>query len=148
MLTRSRSLGELAIEQGILAGLTPLRDVAGLGDNLPLLVCAVIVLFRVSFEPPGSLSLMATGRLRTRSKRLDRDLVCRGVLCTLSNRGARRGQPRSAAGRLPGHRGPRHPALDADLRRLLAGLVLWPSFAMRVSMARAKTGSTPCRRPN
>ena len=54
MLTRSRGLGELSIEQGILAGLTPLRDVAGLGDNLPLLVCAIILLFRVSFEPPGS----------------------------------------------------------------------------------------------
>ncbi len=65
MLTRSRGLGELSIEHGILAGLTPLRDVAGLGDNLALLVCAVIVLFRVSFEPPGS--FMATGRTRARS---------------------------------------------------------------------------------
>ena len=50
-LTRSRGLGELAAEQGILATLTPLRDVAGLADNLPLLLVAVIVLFRASIEP-------------------------------------------------------------------------------------------------
>jgi hypothetical protein len=50
-LTRSRGLGELAAEQGILAALTPLRDVAGLADNLPLLIVAVIVVFRASVEP-------------------------------------------------------------------------------------------------
>jgi hypothetical protein len=54
LLTRSRGLGELAVEQGILAGLTPLRDVAGLGDNLPLLIVAVIVVFRASIDPQGS----------------------------------------------------------------------------------------------
>lgn len=50
-LTRSRGPGELAAEQGILAALTPLRDVAGLADNLPLLLVAVILLFRASIEP-------------------------------------------------------------------------------------------------
>ena len=50
LLIRSRGLGELAIEQGILAGLTPLRDVAGLGDNLPLLIVATIVVFRASID--------------------------------------------------------------------------------------------------
>ena len=48
LLTKSRGLGELAVEQGILAGLTPLRDLAGLGDNLPLLVFAVYLVFRAS----------------------------------------------------------------------------------------------------
>jgi hypothetical protein len=52
-LTKSRGLGELALEQGILAALTPLRDVAGLADNLPLLVIAAIVVFRSSFDLPG-----------------------------------------------------------------------------------------------
>ncbi|MFI5456813.1 MAG: hypothetical protein ACHRXM_15305 [Isosphaerales bacterium] len=52
-LTKSRRLGELALEQGILAGMTPLRDVAGLGDNLPLLIFAAIVLFRASLDLPG-----------------------------------------------------------------------------------------------
>ncbi|MBV8315149.1 MAG: hypothetical protein JOZ53_09440, partial [Planctomycetaceae bacterium] len=32
-LTKSRSLGELGFEQGVMAALTPLRDVLGLGDN-------------------------------------------------------------------------------------------------------------------
>src|SRR5262249_44753682 len=54
LLTKSRGLGELAVEQGMLAGLTPLRDVAGLGDNLPLLIVAVIVVFRASIEPRGA----------------------------------------------------------------------------------------------
>jgi hypothetical protein len=53
-LSRSRALGELAAEQGILAALTPLRDVTGLADNLPLLVVAVIMLFRASIEPQRS----------------------------------------------------------------------------------------------
>ena len=67
-LTRSRGHGELAAEQGILAGLTPLRDVAGLADNLPLLIVAVIVLFRASIEPqrPGE-PLVATGPGRGRA---------------------------------------------------------------------------------
>ena len=53
LLTKSRGLGELAREQGMFAALTPLRDVAGLADNLPLLVFATILVFRASFELPG-----------------------------------------------------------------------------------------------
>jgi len=72
LLIKSRGLSELAMEQGILAGLTPLRDVAGLGDNLPLLLAAVILLCRVSFEPPRSATAsrgsdVFTERLRKRS---------------------------------------------------------------------------------
>ena len=48
LLTKSRSLGDLAVEGGIMAGLTPLRDVAGLGDNLPLLVAATILAFQAT----------------------------------------------------------------------------------------------------
>ncbi len=50
-LLRSRALGELAAEQGSLAALTPLRDVAGLADDLPLLVAAALLIFRASIEP-------------------------------------------------------------------------------------------------
>lgn len=50
-LLRSRALGELAVEQGSLAALTPLRDLAGLADNLPLLVAAALLILRVSIEP-------------------------------------------------------------------------------------------------
>jgi hypothetical protein len=53
MLTKSRGPGELAVEQGMFAAVTPLRDVAGLADNLPLLIIAAIVVFRSSFELPG-----------------------------------------------------------------------------------------------
>ncbi|MFO0891566.1 MAG: hypothetical protein U0790_20785 [Isosphaeraceae bacterium] len=48
LLTRSRDTGELALDQGILAALTPLRDLAALADNLPLLLCAVYLVFRAS----------------------------------------------------------------------------------------------------
>jgi hypothetical protein len=48
VLTRSRARVELAIDQGVLAALTPLRDVAALADNLPLLLCAVYLVFRAS----------------------------------------------------------------------------------------------------
>ena len=53
LLTKSRGPGELAIEQGMFAAVTPLRDVAGLADNLPLLIIAAIIVFRSSFELPG-----------------------------------------------------------------------------------------------
>ena len=62
LLTRARGLGELAVEQGALAALTPLRDFGGLGSNLPLLIVAVLVLFRASVDvwggvppPPGKI---------------------------------------------------------------------------------------------
>ncbi|WP_210420241.1 hypothetical protein [Aquisphaera giovannonii] len=48
LVSRSRSAGEMALEQGALAALTPLRDVAGLGDNLPILSLAVYLIFRAS----------------------------------------------------------------------------------------------------
>ncbi len=53
MLSKARAPGELAVEHGMFAALTPLRDVAGLADNLPLLVFAAIMVFRRSFELPG-----------------------------------------------------------------------------------------------
>jgi hypothetical protein len=60
LLTKARGLGELAVEQGVLAGLTPLRDVVTLGANLPLLLAATLLLFRASTDawsgslpPPG-----------------------------------------------------------------------------------------------
>ena len=53
LLTKSRSMWELAFEQGVLAGLTPLRDLAALGDNLMLVLIVVVVVFRASLELPG-----------------------------------------------------------------------------------------------
>jgi hypothetical protein len=56
LLTHSRGRLELGVDQGILAALTPLRDLAGLADNLPLLLCAVYLVFRASsgtLPPPG-----------------------------------------------------------------------------------------------
>src|SRR5262249_55608089 len=69
-LTRSRGLGELAAEQGLLAGMTPLRDVAGLADNLPLLIVAAIIVFRASIEPQrsGEPGASAAGLARGRAQ--------------------------------------------------------------------------------
>jgi hypothetical protein len=53
LLTRSRSLPELGLEQGVLAALTPLRDVASLGSTLPMLVLATVLLFRATAESWG-----------------------------------------------------------------------------------------------
>jgi len=43
-LKRSRGPSELVLEHAALAATTPLRDLAGLGDNLPLLATALVVL--------------------------------------------------------------------------------------------------------
>ncbi len=47
LLTRSRSVVELAVEHATIVGATPLRDVVGLGDNFALLAIATIVFFQV-----------------------------------------------------------------------------------------------------
>jgi hypothetical protein len=55
LLLKTRGLAEAGLEQGILAALTPLRDVAALGSNLPLLAMAALVVFRAStdtWSPP------------------------------------------------------------------------------------------------
>ena len=52
-LTRSRSVTELAVEQGVLAALTPLRDVMSLGDTLVLLAAATAVVFKFSADRWG-----------------------------------------------------------------------------------------------
>jgi len=54
LLEKTRGLGEIAIEHGSFAGLTPLRDLAGLGDNLLLVIIAATLVFRVSFEPANA----------------------------------------------------------------------------------------------
>ncbi len=64
LLSRVRSLPELAFEQGELAALTPVRDLYGLGDNLLLLLLATAILFRAltdRFDPIGPERLALAG---------------------------------------------------------------------------------------
>ena len=65
LLTKSRARLELALEHGLFAGLTPLRDVAGLADNMPLLIFAVYLVFRASagMLPPVVSPLARPGRV-------------------------------------------------------------------------------------
>jgi hypothetical protein len=51
--TATKTLGELALEQGLLAGLIPLRDLCGLGDCLLLLVGATGLVFKLSADRWG-----------------------------------------------------------------------------------------------
>lgn len=56
LLLKSKSRGEFAVEQGVLAALTPLRDVLGLGDTLVLLVGASAIVFKFSADRWGRLA--------------------------------------------------------------------------------------------
>jgi len=60
LLTKSRSLGELAIEHGTMAALTPLRDVMALSGDLLLLTAAALLVFRACAERWGNLSPFST----------------------------------------------------------------------------------------
>ena len=53
VLLKNRSVGEIALQQGNLAALTPFRDLAGLGDTLVLLIAAVAIVFRLSADRWG-----------------------------------------------------------------------------------------------
>jgi hypothetical protein len=55
VVLRTKSVAEASVEQGILAGLTPMRDLFGMGDMLPLLVVAAALVFRVSADRWGGL---------------------------------------------------------------------------------------------
>ncbi len=91
LLTKSRSLWELAFEQGVLAGLTPLRDVAALGDNLTLVLIVVVVVFRASLDLPGwGIPPDYSRKARTGASRqpmVDGDLGSWCALRALSGRG-------------------------------------------------------------
>ncbi|HEX8201704.1 MAG TPA: hypothetical protein VF590_14575, partial [Isosphaeraceae bacterium] len=54
VLHRSQGIVELAWTHGVLAGLTPLRDLCGLGDLLLLLLAATVLVFRLSAETWGN----------------------------------------------------------------------------------------------
>lgn len=61
LLLKTKSRAEFANEQGVLAALTPLRDLLGLGDTMVLLVGAAAVVFKFSADrwgrfdaPPGA----------------------------------------------------------------------------------------------
>ncbi len=54
LLAKGRRAIDLAAEQGVLAALTPLRDVVGLGLMIPLLIGAAVVLFQFSTDRWGS----------------------------------------------------------------------------------------------
>lgn len=83
-LTRARHLGELAVEQGILAALTPLRDVVGLGSNLPLVLVATLLLFRASSDlwggPPPAALARSGGLGRPAPVWANAGWVCGGLL--------------------------------------------------------------------
>jgi hypothetical protein len=70
LLTKSRARLELALEHGIFAGLTPLRDVTGLADNMPLLIFAVYLVFRASagMLPAGTAPVARPGRAELAGK--------------------------------------------------------------------------------
>ena len=53
LLLKSKSRGEFASEQGVLAALTPLRDLMDMGDNLVLLVAAATLVFKFSADRWG-----------------------------------------------------------------------------------------------
>ena len=54
LLTKGRRISDVALNQGYLAALTPLRDVVGLGLMIPLLVGASVVLFQFSTDRWGT----------------------------------------------------------------------------------------------
>jgi hypothetical protein len=53
-LTKGRWLPGLALEQGALAGATPLRDILALGNMIPMLVIAAMLVFQFSSDRWGS----------------------------------------------------------------------------------------------
>ena len=107
-LTRARHLVELAFEQGVLAGLTPLRDVAGLGANLPMLIIATVLLFRAAADVWGTAGSPSWAKGSAQARQLgpgQRRLDVRRAVDPVPAGLARQRPERAAAGRLPDDRG-------------------------------------------
>ncbi len=68
LLTKGRRLSDVALNQGYLAALTPLRDVVGLGLMIPLLIAASVVLFQFSTDRWGT-GIRPPASIRRRSSR-------------------------------------------------------------------------------
>ncbi len=71
LLTKGRRLMDVALGQGGLAALTPLRDVVGLGLEIPLLIAAAVVLFQFSTDRWGT-GVRPSLSVRRRSSRSSR----------------------------------------------------------------------------
>ena len=61
LLLKSKSRGEFAAEQGVLAAVSPFRDVLALGDTFILLVGAAALVFKFSADRWGRFDQTATG---------------------------------------------------------------------------------------
>jgi hypothetical protein len=61
-LTKGRQLLPMALEQGILAGATPLRDIIGLGNMIPLLIMSAVLVFQFSTDRWGSVTRVISPR--------------------------------------------------------------------------------------
>ena len=62
LLLKGRHSVQLAIEQGALAAATPLRDIVGLGNFVPMLIGAAILTFQYSSDRWGSVSRVISAR--------------------------------------------------------------------------------------
>ena len=65
LLRKTKTLGELSVEQGILAALAPWRDVVGLSNNILLVIAAGVIVFRYSAERWSGASDGPSGRKAT-----------------------------------------------------------------------------------
>lgn len=61
-LAKGKWLPALAVEQGVLAAATPLRDVLALGNMIPILIAAAMLVFQFSSDRWGSVSRVISPR--------------------------------------------------------------------------------------
>jgi hypothetical protein len=61
-LTKGRQLVPMALEQGILGAATPLRDIIGLGNMIPLLLVSAVLVFQFSTDRWGSVTRVISPR--------------------------------------------------------------------------------------
>ncbi|MDG3003515.1 hypothetical protein [Paludisphaera mucosa] len=80
VLKRGRGPIELLLEHAATSTATPLRDLAGLADNLPLLAAAVAVVLSVGSLRPAGTGLVRTHNLRPASGSFDRESSWRSVV--------------------------------------------------------------------
>ncbi len=62
LLMKGRHLVSVAVEEGVLAGASPLRDIVGLGNMIPLLIASAVLVFQFSSDRWGSVDRVISPR--------------------------------------------------------------------------------------
>ena len=122
LLLKGRRLVSVAVEEGVLAGASPLRDIVGLGNLIPLLIASGVLVFQFSSDRWGSVDRVISPRATRLAAWGTVGWGATALYATYRTIGLFYGATDLPMGKLHGGRGLRRADADAPGRRDAPGL--------------------------